>query len=130
MAGQPTVLATRNPGAGTHAEEQMANDSVRLSDEMASALGLDAEGEHSRDDLGAAVRTRFAGGDHAVDGLASTPVHVLGELVVLLDAGGCQDLDASVTTALRESGSDDPRDAVQAVAHGLCGELAERHFMP
>jgi hypothetical protein len=57
-------------------------------------------------------------------------VHVLGELVVLLDAGGCQDLDAAVTTALRESGSDAPREAVHAVAHGLCGELAERHFMP
>jgi hypothetical protein len=108
----------------------MANDSVRLSDEMASTLGLEAAGEHSRDDLGTAARNRFASGDQPVDGLESTPVHVLGELVVLLDAGGCQDLDASVTTALRESGSDGPREPVHAVAHGLCGELAERRFMP
>ncbi len=108
----------------------MANDSVRVSDEMAAALGLTAHGEHTRDDLGAAVRTRFASGAQPVDGLESTPVHVLGELVVLLDAGGCQDLDTSVTTALREAGVDGPREPVHAVAHGLCGELAERHFMP
>ena len=108
----------------------MANDSVRLSDEMASTLGLEAQGDHTRDDIGAAVRSRLASGGQPVDGLESVPVHVLGELVVLLDAGGCQDLDAAVHTALAAADGDASSDAVHAAAHELCGELAERHFMP
>lgn len=109
----------------------MANDSVRLSGEMASTLGLDPDGEHARDAIGTAVQDRFgSAGARPVEGVQSTPVHVLGELVVLLDAGGCQDLDASVRTALAESGADAPSEPVHAVAHDLCGELAERRFMP
>jgi hypothetical protein len=109
----------------------MANDSVRVSDEMAATLGLEAHHEHTRDEVGAAVRDRVGPTSATpVDGLESVPVHVLGELVVLLDTGGCQDLDAAVRTALTESGADTPREPVHAVAHRLCGELAERHFMP
>ena len=109
----------------------MANDSVRLSDEMASTLGLAAQAEHTRDDIGAAVRSRFGrSGTRPVDGLESLPVHVLGELVVLLDAGGCQDLDAAVHTALAGADGDATSAPVHAVGGAICGELAERHFMP
>ena len=109
----------------------MPSDEVRLSDEMASALALEPGGGHTRDELGAAVRATFGSGDAPrVAQLESIPVHVLGELVVLLDAGGCQDLDAAVRTAC--ASGDDGTDAALAhtLASDLCNELAERHHMP
>jgi hypothetical protein len=117
--------------AGDGLEVRMPGDEVRLSDEMASTLSLEAGGGHSRDEIGAAVQDRFGRGDGPrVENVESIPVHVLGELVVLLDAGGCQDLDAAVRTASAAGDGGADTALLHTVAEDLCGELAERHHMP
>ena len=100
---------------------------VRMSDEMASVMGLSAGTEHSREDVGTAALRRFS-----TDAGASVSADVLAELVVLLDAVGCEDLDTAVATAcaVGEAPDDDGRASVHSAAERICGEVALRRHAP
>jgi hypothetical protein len=99
---------------------------VRISDEMAFALALASGGEHRPADVASAALERYG-----ADATGSVPDHVLVELVVLVDAGGCEDLDGAVATACAVGeGGDDVRGAVRSIAEHMCGEIAQRRHAP
>ena len=84
----------------------MTDRRVRLDDEMAALLGLEGGPEYRNHDVASQLLARFASVDASPQPVLDTSTaDFLAELVVLIDGGGCEGLDATVATAtgMRES---------------------------